>query len=195
MLHCGAPAFFMPLHSLTGQMGQPFASRRGVTHTSGTGISCQWCLATLVTPSWSLISSHDKSSLLAVLVTTLATGCYSCPSCPVPFWLKATDYGDIPLESRKAQPVTGGGGVDPCGAPAFLTPLHSLTGPVDQLFCFLFRGSGLCPGDAPTLLELGSPVSNVSLQHQDKITGQKQYFCFNILYIIHKYVKVVRQRP
>jgi hypothetical protein len=44
----GAPAFLTLLHSLSGPVGQPFASRlggkwvapQGCTHTSGTGISC-----------------------------------------------------------------------------------------------------------------------------------------------------------
>ncbi len=53
--------------------------------------------------------------------------------------------------------MTGGGG-EPCGAHAFLTPLHSLTGPVGQSFACRLGGSG--SGDAPTLtMELGSPVS------------------------------------
>ncbi len=44
-----------------------------------------------------------------------------------------------------------------CGAPTFLTTLHSLTGPVGQSFASHLGGQ--CPGDAPTLLELGSPLS------------------------------------
>jgi hypothetical protein len=46
-----------------------------------------------------------------------------------------------------------------------LTPLHSLTGPVGQPFSS--RPGGQRSGDAPTLLELGSPVSNVPLQSFD----------------------------
>jgi hypothetical protein len=40
-----------------------------------------------------------------------------------------------------------------------LTPLHSLTGPVDQLFVSCLGGQWFVPGVAPTLLELGSSVS------------------------------------
>jgi hypothetical protein len=40
---------------------------------TGTGIF-------LVTPAWSLIIGHDRSSLLVVFITTLATGCFSHPS-------------------------------------------------------------------------------------------------------------------
>jgi hypothetical protein len=48
--------------------------------------------------------------------------------------------------------------------PCNFTPLHSLTGPVGQLFASRL---GLHPGEAPTLpMKLGSPVSDVSLQQQ-----------------------------
>ncbi len=57
-------------------------------------------------------------------------------------------------------PVTGG---EPCGAPAFLTPLHSLTGPVGQPFASHLGMAAVHPGIAPALLELGAPVSNVFL--------------------------------
>jgi hypothetical protein len=52
--------------------------------------------------------------------------------------------------------------------------MYSLTGPVGQLFASLPLGgdSGSRPGDTPTFLELGSPVSNVSLQIHDP-TWQK----------------------
>jgi hypothetical protein len=50
------------------------------------------------------------------------------------------------------------------GSPAFLTPLHSLTGPEGQPFASHLGGISLCPWGAPTLLELGSLVSAVSLQ-------------------------------
>jgi hypothetical protein len=42
------------------------------------------------------------------------------------------------------------------------SPLHSLTGPVGQLFASHPVGSGSCPWHAPKLtMEPGSPVSNV----------------------------------
>ncbi len=50
-----------------------------------------------------------------------------------------------------------------CGAPTFLIPLQSLTGPEGQLFSSRLGGAGLHPGDAPTLLEPASPISNVPI--------------------------------
>jgi hypothetical protein len=44
------------------------------------------------------------------------------------------------------------------------TPIHSLTGPVGKPFASHLGGSGLCPGDAPTLtIEQGSLASDVLL--------------------------------
>jgi hypothetical protein len=57
---CGSSCILFPLHSLTGPVDPLYASRHrgqwlfapwGCTHTSGTGISCLQCLATLVTPT------------------------------------------------------------------------------------------------------------------------------------------------
>jgi hypothetical protein len=70
-------------------------------------------------------------------------------------------------DSVRPRPIGGGGG-EPCGALAFLTPLKSLTGPVGQPFASCLGGSGSRPRDAPTVLELGSPVSNVSLHNDIK---------------------------
>jgi hypothetical protein len=50
--------------------------------------------------------------MLAVTLATLLV--------PVLFSLQATDYGNIPLGSRKAHTCYWGGG-EPCGALAFLT--------------------------------------------------------------------------
>jgi hypothetical protein len=53
---CGEPAISLHLHSLTGPVGQPFASRHegpGFNPEGGTymnpGFSCQRCLATVET--------------------------------------------------------------------------------------------------------------------------------------------------
>jgi hypothetical protein len=46
-----------------------------------------------------------------------------------------------------------------CGAPAFLTPLHSLTGPVGQPFASCLGGLWFVPWGSPTFLELGSSTS------------------------------------
>jgi hypothetical protein len=54
---------------------------------------------------WSLITGYDRSSLLAVFAVTLATLLV-----PVLFSLQATDYGNIPLGSRKAHTRYCGGG-------------------------------------------------------------------------------------
>ncbi len=51
-----------------------------------------------------------------------------------------------------------------CGASCILLPLHSLAGPVGKRLLPATGGSSLHPSGAPTLLELGSPVSSVSLQ-------------------------------
>jgi hypothetical protein len=68
-----------------------------------------------------------------VFTTTLATSCFSHPSnVPVSFSLEATDYGDILLGFREAHTHYCNGGGEPCGAPAFLIPLRSLTRPVGQ---------------------------------------------------------------
>ncbi len=58
----------------------------------------------------------------------------------------------------RPRPVTG---EEPCGTPAFLTPLHSLFGPVVNRLLPASGGSNSCPRNAPILLELGSPVSDV----------------------------------
>ncbi len=105
----GGGALWMPchftlqvLHSLTGPVGQLFVSRLGGRVLGmhklimEPGFSCRRCLATLVTPMWSLITDYKRSSLLAVFAATLATLLV-----PILFSLQATDSVDIPLGSRK----------------------------------------------------------------------------------------------
>jgi hypothetical protein len=87
---------------------------------------------------------------------TLATGCFSTLLVPVQSLQSPKDYSDTLLGSCKVRRLYWGACV--------LTPLHSLTGPVCQLFASRLGGSGSCPC-APTLLELGSPFSNVSLYY------------------------------
>ncbi len=62
----------------------------------------------MLTPMWSLITNYERSSLLMILVVTLATLLVS-----VPFSLQATDYCDIPLGSLKAQTCYWEGGGEP----------------------------------------------------------------------------------
>jgi hypothetical protein len=64
---------------------------------------------------------------------------------PVPFSLQATDYGNILPGSCKARTHDWEGGRQPYGAPAFLTPLHSLTGPVGQPFVSRLGGHRFAP--------------------------------------------------
>ncbi len=82
--------------------------RPGVQPALGTGITCQRCLATMVTLTWSLITGYNRSSLLAIFVATLDTLLV-----PVVFLWQATDYGDILLGSCKAHTYYLGGGGSP----------------------------------------------------------------------------------
>ncbi len=160
---CGAPAFW---HHYTFSLVQwstvCFLARGaavrvlGCPNTLGTGIllfSCWRCLATLVTPSWSLITSYDRSS-------DLSHRLLSNPLFPVPFSLKATDKCDIPLGSCKAQSLYLGGA---CGALSF-THHYTVSWSSRSTVCFPPSGVVVCiPGMHPHFWNRNSPVSNVSL--------------------------------
>ncbi len=125
----------------------------------------------MVTLTWSLITCYDRSSLLTPCAVTLATLSLHVL---IPLSLQATDYGDIALRSRKAHTRYWGGG-GPCGAPAAhtFTMCHWF---IALTVCFPPRGSSPCPGGATHTLELGLPVSAVSLP----------CFCLSIHLIFYK---------
>jgi hypothetical protein len=122
----------------------------GATHT------LELCLATVVTPTWSLITGYDRSPLLAVFAETLATHLVQFHShCRSQIMVT---YCQDPV---KPIPVPVG---EPCGAPAFLTLWPCLTGPVDWPFASATGGSGSRPGGATHSLKLGLPVRVISLK-------------------------------
>ncbi len=110
---------------------------------------------------WSLITGYNRSSFLAISRRPWLSAALAILLVPVLFTARSHRQSDTLLGSRKAQThYWGGGGL---GRFCNLTSLHSLAGPVGQPPSPQ-GGSNLHPRCAPMLLELGSPVSIVSLQ-------------------------------
>jgi hypothetical protein len=123
----------------------------------GTGITCQHRLATVVSPTWSLITSFNRSSLHSTFTATLATLLV-----PAPFSLQATDYGDILPGSHWPIPVTREGGALWNSCISYTFTMSHWSNKTNRLLPAT-GGSGSCHGGATHTLELELPVSAVSL--------------------------------
>jgi hypothetical protein len=148
-----------PLYSLTGPLGQPFASSLGG----------QWFVSPGMHPhfwNWdstvSNVSLHwwpqcDPWSPVTIGPLTLATSCFSHPSCPSSYshWRP-----QINATYRWGKPQSLYCGGSPVELSSFiLTPLHSLTGPVGQPFASHLGGQQFAPpGMNPHFWNWDSPT-------------------------------------
>ncbi len=164
------PCNFIPIHSLTGPVGWPFASRLGGQWFTSRGCkNSQWTRYLLLALS-RYIGDLDVIQLQAL---PLFSGCFARLSANnVKSQLDRTSQtnpGSIPLplllttQCPVKAPVKMLGGA--LWRPCNFTPIHSLTGPVGQPFASCLGGQRfLSHGCTNSQWNQVSPVSIVSLQ-------------------------------